>query len=42
MERYGIGPVHVFEMARKLSQDSTVPLTQVGAEVIANKQNSPS
>ncbi|MGO9928816.1 MAG: ANTAR domain-containing protein [Mycobacterium sp.] len=41
MERYGIGPVRVFKMLRKLSHDFNVPLTRLAAEVIANAQNSP-
>jgi|GEM_PF-7081447 hypothetical protein len=42
MERYGIAPVQVFEMLRKVaSHDFNVPLTRLAAEAIASAQNSP-
>lgn len=34
MERYRIGAIQAFEMLRKLSQDSNVPLTRIAAELI--------
>jgi GAF domain-containing protein len=40
MERYGIGAIQAFEMLRKLSQDSNVPLSQVAQELV--EQASPS
>lgn len=35
MERYGVDAVQAFEVLRKLSQDSNVPLVQVATELIA-------
>lgn len=35
MERYGLDAVQAFELLRKLSQDSNVPLTQVATELVA-------
>ena len=34
MERYGIGTIQAFELLRKLSQDSNVPLARIAAELI--------
>jgi GAF domain-containing protein len=34
MERYGVDAVQAFEVLRKLSQDSNIPLAQVAAELI--------
>jgi len=38
MERYGVNAVQAFEVLRKLSQDSNVPLVQVATELVANAQ----
>ena len=38
MERYGVDAVQAFEVLRKLSQDSNVPLVQVASELVANAQ----
>jgi transcriptional regulator with GAF, ATPase, and Fis domain len=38
MERYGVDAVQAFEVLRKLSQDSNVPLVQVAKELVANAQ----
>jgi GAF domain-containing protein len=38
MERYGVGAVQAFEVLRKLSQDSNVPLVQVAADLVAKTQ----
>jgi GAF domain-containing protein len=35
MERYGVDAVQAFEVLRKLSQDSNVPLVQVATELVA-------
>jgi transcriptional regulator with GAF, ATPase, and Fis domain len=35
MERYGVDAVQAFEVLRKLSQDSNVPLAQVATELVA-------
>jgi GAF domain-containing protein len=35
MERYGVDAVQAFEVLRKLSQDSNVPLVQVATELIS-------
>jgi GAF domain-containing protein len=35
MERYGVDAVQAFELLRKLSQDSNVPLVQVATELVA-------
>ncbi|WP_192722364.1 GAF and ANTAR domain-containing protein [Mycobacterium sp. OAS707] len=40
MERYGVDSVQAFEVLRKLSQDSNVPLLQVATELVANRQDS--
>jgi AmiR/NasT family two-component response regulator len=40
MERYRVDAVQAFELLRKLSQDSNVPLTQVAADLIAKAQAS--
>jgi AmiR/NasT family two-component response regulator len=34
MERYNIGAIQAFEMLRKLSQDSNVPLARIAQELI--------
>jgi hypothetical protein len=39
MERYGVGAVQAFELLRKLSQDSNVPLIKVAAELIADSKS---
>jgi GAF domain-containing protein len=38
MERYHVNAVQAFDLLRKLSQDSNVPLIQVAAELIADAQ----
>jgi GAF domain-containing protein len=38
MERYGVDAVQAFEVLRKLSQDSNVPLVQVAADLVAKAQ----
>jgi GAF domain-containing protein len=38
MERYGVDAVQAFEVLRKLSQDSNLPLVQVAAELVAKPQ----
>jgi AmiR/NasT family two-component response regulator len=38
MERYGVDAVRAFEVLRKLSQDSNVPLFQVATELVTNAQ----
>ena len=38
MERYGVGAVRAFELLRKLSQESNVPLNQIAAELVAKAQ----
>jgi AmiR/NasT family two-component response regulator len=35
MERYGVDAVQAFELLRKLSQDSNVPLIQIANELVA-------
>ena len=40
MERYGVDAVQAFEVLRKLSQDSNVPLVQVANELVAKAQES--
>jgi GAF domain-containing protein len=35
MERYGVNAVQAFELLRKLSQDSNVPLVQVATELVS-------
>jgi GAF domain-containing protein len=39
MERYRVNAVQAFEVLRKLSQDSNVPLVQVASELVANGQS---
>ncbi|MGX9791181.1 GAF and ANTAR domain-containing protein [Mycobacterium sp. MMS18-G62] len=39
MERYGVDAIQAFEVLRKLSQDSNVPLLQVANELIATAQS---
>jgi transcriptional regulator with GAF, ATPase, and Fis domain len=39
MERYGVDAVRAFEVLRKLSQDSNVPLVQVAAELVSKAQS---
>ena len=38
MERYGVDAVQAFDVLRKLSQDSNVPLVQVAADLVTNAQ----
>ena len=42
MERYGIGAIQAFEMLRKLSQDSNVPLARIAQELIEKSHPSAS
>jgi hypothetical protein len=39
MERYGVDALRAFEVLRKLSQDSNVPLVQVAAELVTKAQS---
>lgn len=39
MERYRVDAVHAFEVLRKLSQDSNVPLLQIASELVENRSN---
>jgi GAF domain-containing protein len=39
MERYGVDAVQAFELLRKLSQDSNVPLVKVATELVADTQS---
>ena len=39
MERYGVDAIQAFEVLRKLSQDSNVPLIRVASELIAMAQS---
>jgi GAF domain-containing protein len=39
MERYGVDAVQAFEVLRKLSQDSNVPLVQVATELVTDRQD---
>jgi GAF domain-containing protein len=39
MERYGVDAVQAFEVLRKLSQDSNVPLVQVATELVTKTQS---
>ena len=39
MERYGVDAVQAFELLRKLSQDSNVPLVQIANELVAKVQS---
>jgi AmiR/NasT family two-component response regulator len=36
MERYGVDAVQAFELLRKLSQDSNVPLIKVATQIVAD------
>jgi GAF domain-containing protein len=38
MERYGVDAVRAFELLRKLSQDSNVPLIKVATDLVADTQ----
>lgn len=38
MERYGVNAVQAFELLRRLSQDSNVPLIQIATELVAKAQ----
>nr|WP_267306964.1 GAF and ANTAR domain-containing protein [Mycobacterium barrassiae] len=40
MERYGVDAVQAFELLRKLSQDSNVPLIKVAGQLVADSQTS--
>jgi hypothetical protein len=40
MERYGVDAVRAFDLLRKLSQDSNVPLIKVATELISTAQAS--
>jgi transcriptional regulator with GAF, ATPase, and Fis domain len=42
MERYGIGPIQAFELLRKLSQDSNVPLARLAQELVEKARPSAS
>jgi GAF domain-containing protein len=39
MERYGVDAVQAFEVLRKLSQDSNVPLVEVATELVTKAQS---
>ena len=39
MERYGVDAIQAFEVLRKLSQDSNVPLIQVATELVTKAQS---
>lgn len=39
MERYGVDAVQAFDLLRKLSQDSNVPLVKVATELVADTQS---
>ena len=39
MERYGVDAVQAFDLLRKLSQDSNVPLVQIANELVAKVQS---
>jgi transcriptional regulator with GAF, ATPase, and Fis domain len=39
MERYGVDAVQAFEVLRKLSQDSNLPLIQIATELVATVQS---
>jgi GAF domain-containing protein len=39
MERYGVDAVQAFDVLRKLSQDSNVPVVQVATELVAKAQS---
>lgn len=40
MERYGVDAVQAFELLRKLSQDSNVPLIKVASQLVVDSQTS--
>jgi GAF domain-containing protein len=40
MERYGVDAVQAFELLRKLSQDSNVPLIKVATQLVTDSQTS--
>lgn len=40
MERYGVDAVRAFDLLRKLSQDSNVPLVQIAADLVKKAQPS--
>ena len=42
MERYGIGAIQAFEMLRKLSQDSNMPLARIAQELVEKSRPSAS
>lgn len=42
MERYGIGAIQAFEMLRKMSQDSNVPLIRIARELVENSRSTAS
>jgi GAF domain-containing protein len=42
MERYGIGAIQAFEMLRKLSQDSNVPLVRIAQELVEKSRSAAS
>jgi GAF domain-containing protein len=39
MERYGVDAVQAFDLLRKLSQDSNIPLIKVATELVADSQS---
>jgi hypothetical protein len=39
IERYGVDAVQAFELLRKLSQDSNVPLLEVATELVTKAQS---
>lgn len=39
MERYGVSAVQAFDLLRKLSQDSNVPLIQIATDLVASTQS---
>jgi transcriptional regulator with GAF, ATPase, and Fis domain len=41
MERYGVDAVQAFDMLRKLSQDSNVPVAQIAADLVRQADPSP-
>jgi AmiR/NasT family two-component response regulator len=40
MERYGVDAIQAFDLLRKLSQNSNVPLIQVATDLVAKQQSS--
>ena len=40
MERYGVDAVQAFDLLRKLSQDSNVPLIRIASELVAKSETS--